>query len=70
MNMYVLQSQLHIIHDMVIVSSMLLKPLPVSKLKNILEVHKSVLLQIQLSRYTVQSGRRSYMCLTQIKGRM
>lgn len=53
MSMSVLQSQLGIIHDMVIVSSMLLKSLPVSKLKDTLEVHKSAPLQIQLSRYTV-----------------
>lgn len=46
MSMYVLQSQPRIIHDMVIVFSMLLEPLPVSKVKNTLEVHKSVPLQI------------------------
>lgn len=60
MSMYVLQSQPHIMSDMVIVSSVLLEPLPVSKVKDTLDIHKSVSLQIQLSRYRV-SGRRSYM---------
>lgn len=59
MSMYVLQSQPHIMSDMVIVSRVLLEPLPVSKVKGTLDIHKSSL-QIQLSRYRV-SGRRSYM---------
>ncbi|KAF4788848.1 hypothetical protein TURU_156645 [Turdus rufiventris] len=49
------KSQPHIMSDMVIVSRVLLEPLPVSKVKGTLDIHKSSL-QIQLPSYGTVPG--------------